>query len=332
MITNLLSSAETIPSTSSMAKIGSLPRPPETAYREPPTSSDGTLQSSGNLPENGKINHANVSIPTNMIYSPPTRSPLLGVRGPIVSRINGSVYQPNTSPRPTKLTPQTATFLPQLAPRSLSRPLTPTPTTNSVYPQAFVSAPRGRPPNSLSNGVTSKHPSATPNRRLEKSKSEKRPPLPAPAPPPAPLRYELLNNPFPGWKKELIIPGWISQSEWIGKPLIQYTPPSTVIPLRNLEALRAYLDKQDEFQNRPTAIEMFDFREVFCLCHKPEISEVITYMECLANVAGCNRWFHPECAGWDRFELDQFEDDLICPLCTEYMERNAAVNTIVEKR
>jgi hypothetical protein len=316
--------------------------------RGPPTTSiEGriTLQSDDNLSQKDvspeSIIHPTTPQTPHLHNSPPARGPFLSGRGPIVSRINGSGYQPpHILPRPIKFTPQTSTFLPQLTPR----PLAPFPTTNppslatNPFPPAlFVSAPRGRPPNPFPNGVLSgpKYLTATPNRKPEKSnslKSEKRSPVPAPAPAPAPLRYELLNNPFPGWKKELIIPGWTSQTEWIGKPQIQYTPPSTVIPFRSREAVRAFLDKQDEFKSLPNSIDAFDFREVFCLCHKPEISEVITYMECLANVAGCNRWFHPECAGWDRFELDQFEDDLICPLCTEYMERNAAVNSLVEKR
>jgi hypothetical protein len=130
----------------------------------------------------------------------------------------------------------------------------------------------------------------------------------------------------------VFIPGWVSQTEWNGKPQIQFTPPSSSVPLLSQEAVRAHLLAHDELQSLEQAIDCFDFREVFCLCHKPEISEVVTYMECMANVAGCNSWFHPECAGWDRFELDLYEDDIICPLCTDYMESNPSVNLLVEQR
>jgi hypothetical protein len=147
-----------------------------------------------------------------------------------------------------------------------------------------------------------------------------------------PLRYELANDPFPHWKKEVFIPGWVSQTEWNGKPQIQFTPPSSSVSLQTKEAVSAYLLAHEELHSLQSSIDCFDFREVFCLCHKPEISEVITYMECMANVAGCNSWFHPECAGWDRFELDLYEDEIICPLCTEYMESNPSVNLLVEQR
>jgi hypothetical protein len=314
--------------TPAIAQTGAfLPQPSETIN----SSTEEKTQNAGNNSSNGHLNSAPTPTAPNTVYNgQPYRAPLLS---PNVSRLNGSVYQP--PPRPVKYTPQTSSFLPQLA----SRPLPSIPTTNPipgiVNPQVPSVKPRG-PPSSV-HGVLpgSKRPqsASTPKRPTEHSAPvtvEKRPPVPAPAP--APLRYEVLNNPFPDWKKELIIPGWISQSEWIGKPQIQYTPPASVIPFRNRETVLAYLNQHEECKHLRNSIDLFDFREVFCLCHKPEISEVITYMECLANVAGCNRWFHPECAGWDRFELDQFEDDLICPLCTEYMERNPSVNNLVEKR
>lgn len=300
MITNLLSStAGDTTSTPLIAKTGQfLPHPIEANNTSPlPADIPPNIQKNVNPP-------MPLTNQSNLYLGP--RAPLAQMnvipfrQNPsVLPRPNISMYSPLAS-RPPSL-PKTN------PPRGVPRP--PRPPQSQMPPRT---APIQKPPNS-SESMTSQ----------TQSKHQ---------PISAPLRYELTNDPFPNWKKEVLIPGWTSQTEWIGKPQIQFTPPGSSIPLLSKQAVKAYVLAREEFKSIHHLINAFDFREVFCLCHKPEISEVITYMECMANVAGCNRWFHPECAGWDRFELDQYEIDIICPLCTEYMEQNPAVNSLIERR
>lgn len=303
MITNLLSSAGDTNSTPQIAKTGPfLPHPVEPSAKTlvPPE-----LLANAQLNGTSTTSTSSQSTPSNLYLTP----------RPNLSQMNGTIRAPPTLPRPH------LALYPQLGPRPPSLPKT-----NPPRGPPRVAPPR--PPISTYRILPVANPiqSSSDPLALSQQKSAKKQHVPAP------LRYELANDPFPNWKKEVLIPGWSSQIEWIGKPQIQFTPPGSSVPLLNKQAVKAYVRSRDEFKNIHHLINAFDFREVFCLCHKPEISEVITYMECMANVAGCNRWFHPECAGWDRFELDLYECDLICPLCTEYMERNPAVNSLVEQR
>jgi hypothetical protein len=124
------------------------------------------------------------------------------------------------------------------------------------------------------------------------------------------------NNPYPGWKRELILRiGGKSK----GRIDIHYILPNEEKKFRGKSELQSYLDLTNN--NHQWDVEKFDFKTVFCVCQTSE-DPYRNFMECSFGKCGCNSWIHPECVGFGTRRERELKGlpKLICPFCSTYLK------------